>query len=462
MLFIMLFTGCSAKTNSAKAYGSEYNMKKTKHFEIYYKDNDSSCVNDIETKLEQNYEKIINDLKPVNLPTIKVMIYPDLKEFCSSTMTSTMNPAIGTGFCSTGDTFHILSPNTAGQSKEDYNAKVLESVNEFAHCVMYNMFKDSEGKCVKWLWESVASYEAGQFMIPDKNWCPTLDDLDNSYNSKTINEFGYTLCKYIIDKWSMEDVRKLIKSNGDIESILGISRKDLEDGWHDYLRDKYSVNDTDKFYIKKTSHFEIHCKDKDKSCIDNMANKLEENYSKVVNDIKPDYVPIIKVTVCYNQEEFDNTVNRELKNLFLGVLDGHTTSKYEFYIMSPSCEHHKRSYDYVAKQAVHEFTHCITFCVTEFTPKWLNESIAQYESSAFYKPDSYNYPTISGMNEDGKTVVYNYGYILIQYIVSRWGMDGVRKLIRNRGDIKAVLGISEKDFENGWHEFMREKYPVKL
>lgn len=50
-----------------------------------------------------------------------------------------------------------------------------------------------------------------------------------------------------------------------------------------------------------------------------MANKLEENYSKVVNDIKPDYVPIIKVTVCYNQEEFDNTVNRELQNLFWGL-----------------------------------------------------------------------------------------------------------------------------------------------
>lgn len=102
-------------------------------------------------------------------------------------------------------------------------------------------------------------------------------------------------------------------------------------------------------------------------------------------------------------------------------------------------------------------------CINNQTPVWLSESIAQYESSGFYKPYNNKYPTISEMNENGSIspVVYTYGYALIEYIVNKWGMDGVRKLLKNNGDIQETFGISEQELQAGWHEFLRTKYPVK-
>lgn len=462
LIFIMLLTGCSPKavsnkTVSTKVSGSEFNLKKTKHFEMYYKDSDSSCIDDIAAALENNYSRIINDLKPVNVPIIKVMIYPNLDELIAADV-GNASLDLDTGFCYEGDIFQILSPKWQYQSKEHYNSMILEAVNEFTHCIMYDMFKNSDGKYVKWLWESVASYEAKQFMKPDRIWCPTISELDNSHKANVVHEYGYTLCEYILEKWGMDGLRKLILSNGDTEGTLGINQMELENDWFDYINNKYSVENTGEFYIKKTSHFAIHYKDEDKSCVDDLANSLEKSYPKVVSDLKPKYVQVVDVMVYHNTDELKNamTINN-IESQPTGI----AISKYEFDILSPLIE---PSYEFtIYKTAIHEFTHCIEMCINNQPPVWLSESIAQYESSSFYKPYNNKYPTISEMNENGSIspVVYTYGYTLIEYIVNKWGMDGVRKLLENNGDIQETFGISEQELQAGWHEFLRTKYPVK-
>jgi hypothetical protein len=334
---------------------------------------------------------------------------------------------------------------------------ILEAVNEFTHCIMYDMFKNSDGKYVKWLWESVASYEAKQFMKPDRIWCPTISELDNSHKANVVHEYGYTLCEYILEKWGMDGLRRLILSNGDTEGILGISQLELENGWFAYINNKYSVVNTGEFYIKKTSHFVIHYKDEDKSCVGDLANSLEKSYPKVVSDLKPKYVQVINVMVYHNTDELMNAMPT---NNIKSQSGGMAISKYEFDILSPFTG---PSYEFtIYKTAIHEFTHCIELCINT-PPVWLSESIAQYESSGFYKPDTYKYPSISEMNQNvtENPAVYYYGYTLIEYIVNKWGMDGVRKLLENNGDIQETFGISEQELQEGWHEFLRTKYPVK-
>ena len=50
------------------------------------------------------------------------------------------------------------------------------------------------------------------------------------------------------------------------------------------------------------------------------------------------------------------------------------------------------------------------------------------------------------------------GYILLEYIIIEWSMDSVIYLIKTNGNISHSLGITEKDFESGWHEFVEENY----
>lgn len=45
-----------------------------------------------------------------------------------------------------------------------------------------------------------------------------------------------------------------------------------------------------------------------------------------------------------------------------------------------------------------------------------------------------------------------------EYIVETWGMDVVIGLIKNNGNISNLLGITTREFELDWYQFIEEKY----
>lgn len=42
--------------------------------------------------------------------------------------------------------------------------------------------------------------------------------------------------------------------------------------------------------------------------------------------------------------------------------------------------------------------------------------------------------------------------------MENYGKEKIPALITSYGDIKGVLGLSEEEFEKGWHRFVEEKY----
>ena len=54
--------------------------------------------------------------------------------------------------------------------------------------------------------------------------------------------------------------------------------------------------------------------------------------------------------------------------------------------------------------------------------------------------------------------IYNVGYTLIEYIVAKWGKGKLPELVRSYVDIEGVLDISAAQFEEGWVEYVNEKY----
>jgi hypothetical protein len=119
--------------------------------------------------------------------------------------------------------------------------------------------------------------------------------------------------------------------------------------------------------------------------------------------------------------------------------------------------------------AVHEFTHGVTLNIeprVANNPRWLWEGVALYEAGQFVNPRRLSYivnrhpPTLAELNANWQTntQVYDLGYLLIEYIVEKWGRQHVVDLIKTFGNIPSVLGVSVSEFEVGWYEFVMRKY----
>jgi hypothetical protein len=69
-------------------------------------------------------------------------------------------------------------------------------------------------------------------------------------------------------------------------------------------------------------------------------------------------------------------------------------------------------------------------------------------------------PTLEQLNADvsASRQVYEVGYTIGEFAVSRGGSEALVRLVRSNGDTAAVLGLSPSEFEDEWYAFIREKY----
>ena len=96
----------------------------------------------------------------------------------------------------------------------------------------------------------MALYESNDFINPGtlpymvSGDYPTLSELNTDYNSSNhqIYSVGYVLLEYIIQNWGMDEVIDLIKTNGNLQSVLGVSVSEFEYGWYRFIEEKYLDN----------------------------------------------------------------------------------------------------------------------------------------------------------------------------------------------------------------------------
>lgn len=115
----------------------------------------------------------------------------------------------------------------------------------------------------------------------------------------------------------------------------------------------------------------------------------------------------------------------------------------------------------------HEFVHCVSLHINPAlanNPRWLWETVALFENNELVNPRAVpaladgQPPALTRLNGFDNTDVYQMGFTIGEYIVSRWGRDGLIALIRNGGDIAGGTGLSPTAFMSEWYAFVRARY----
>lgn len=228
-----------------------------------------------------------------------------------------------------------------------------------------------------------------------------------------------------------------------------------------------------------TKNFVVHYKGILEREAEEVSKTLELNYERIRTDLKDPKHEKITVFIHPNQNEFNEAtglINSNANGTSRGPLAFHL--KYETWYNSIFPQK-------MEKVAVHEFTHCVQLNIliqdalsksqnvkaADFEknfekqfeknyPQWFWEAVCDYEAGIVNK-SSVNYgmknkPTLKELNNSNQ--IYNVGYTIVEYLVSKYGKDKLPEFIKSYGNFEKVLGVTEKEFEKEWQKFVEEKY----
>jgi hypothetical protein len=258
-----------AKFSVSKCVNQEFYKYSSDNFNFYYTDIDKQDGNirKIAEYVESNFDRILKELKPVNTSKINIWFYASL---------STLHQAMGwpdapswvKGSITGIDAIRLISPNcpeiyndrNASQDFENNGISKREKdraayqrgiydyalsciMHEVIHCVCLWINPKMETRH-RWLWEGVAVYWSGQFVNPkslpyilNKN-LPSLYDMNN-INDIRVYEVSYTYIEFILDRWGIETLKKLITLNADTDRVLKMSEREFISDWYDFIDQKY-------------------------------------------------------------------------------------------------------------------------------------------------------------------------------------------------------------------------------
>jgi hypothetical protein len=216
-----------------------FSTHSSNHFTFRYTPLDTGTIGETAAAVEGHYARITNDLGVAAQPRVTVTLHAD-----RSSLQDAVRPFVGTlpsfasGLVTGPDSIHILSPNLSGTWS--YASGVTAIVHEFAHCVSLTL-NPGFGNRPRWLWESVALYEAGQrtdvrsIPLVVANRPPTIAEL-NALDNPLIYDLGHSLGDFIVSRFGRSSLVDLIRVNGDTRSVVGLAEDDFLAAWLAFVR----------------------------------------------------------------------------------------------------------------------------------------------------------------------------------------------------------------------------------
>lgn len=230
----------------------------TEHFIFrLYDDLVVGDISEIAKGLEVNFDRIVNDLKPDNVPRMYVHLFNKKESWSKISPTQPFGGAFVTRENDTDNIWAYFWNDrefAAGieqirKSRNSISSEQLwmhfnitqTAIHEFVHLVMVNV-DERIGNNPRWLWESVALYEANQSFDPVMNGY-TLQEIQIPFSelerSFHLYMLGYHITDYIVSEWGISSVRQLIKTQGETQKVLKLSLAQLEKGFWRFMDCNY-------------------------------------------------------------------------------------------------------------------------------------------------------------------------------------------------------------------------------
>jgi hypothetical protein len=206
-----------------------------------YDDLSENIVEAIHSKLIENYSRILTDLEVASMSKVTVNIWQNENNFLDN-----MEITIGRRYEGAGGWVYS-SRDIRILHRSGTTPQIV--LHEFCHAVSL-VVNNRIGNNPRWLWETVAVYEAGEFVNPktlsylvNGNF-PTLLELnaDFSVNSLKVYDVGFLIGEFIVEKYGKSKFVELILSNGNILQTLQCSVEDFEMDWKEFVVSKYLIN----------------------------------------------------------------------------------------------------------------------------------------------------------------------------------------------------------------------------
>lgn len=223
---------------------AQLQTRSTDHFVFQYPAGDAAAIETIASVAEGEYARVIRDLGVDAMPQVRVTFYVDHGSLEAATRdVAGVIPALASGLVTSESAIHMMSPNAPGWGPVDLVA--VNVVHEFAHCVSLHL-NPRIANNPRWLWESVAVYEAGQRVdlrtLPYMTALapPPFDSL-NTFDNTRVYEVGYSIAEFVVSRWGQTALIRLVTSNADTAAVLGTSLGDFQRDWFTFVRDRYHL-----------------------------------------------------------------------------------------------------------------------------------------------------------------------------------------------------------------------------
>lgn len=212
-----------------------------KHFEFYCDEDDKDCIKGLCSSLEENYDRITDDLQAVIQDKINVYIYHDLTAYHKTlNIVDAPNWLVGNAW---GNNLYMVSPIATG-IPHTYDDMMKVITHEFTHIVISNINHETE-KIPIWLNEGIAVYEARQInresfsAIRSSSVFPSLEDLKTesiSFGNNNGYLYSFSIIDFIVDRFGHKMLNPLIKAPWDFEPIIGMTNAEFEKQWIHYVK----------------------------------------------------------------------------------------------------------------------------------------------------------------------------------------------------------------------------------
>ena len=210
----------------------------------------------------------------------------------------------------------------------------------------------------------------------------------------------------------------------------------------------------------KTNHFNFVYSQQDDSLVARFSKKIESGYEQLLLDFGIASLPTTTIKIFPDLRTYHNGV---LTPWAPDWQKGRVWTKNEIRLVSPVYLREKKGEDAPDDLITHEFVHILHWNKAgdpNQVVKWLWEGVALYKGCCAWGVQDLTYlsdkkgPSIKDINSSGQ-LQYELGYYLIAFVVERWGWEKVLQLMETNGDLKAILGISEKAFEKEFYTYMK-------